>query len=273
MIDGNSPTPEGSVRNIDEALESNESSFKHSLTTPCPPRKPDGSIDGDRIDWDQLIPKLLLIASSQIRRNYRTIGGTMVAEDLVQEAILRTLNDQRKWKDGIGEIRHFECVMESILFEHVRKITNTNSVSLDEIDDNDDTGSSSGTAAGRSKLAQYLIEKGESAPTIYDAMEYRERLLEMLSDDPLQQAIARIGFDDGIVSPTELSQILGVSRARIRRAAARLLGRHLEIQRNILGEVLQERVHPASPRLKTIDVAQQEIRGTVVRLAPKNRGE
>src|SRR5690349_11799893 len=55
--------------------------------------------------------RLMLIASSFARRRIR--GTSVEPEDLLQEAITKTLDGTRGWSRGVSIIKHLDRVMES----------------------------------------------------------------------------------------------------------------------------------------------------------------
>jgi hypothetical protein len=82
-----------------------------------------GSIDWAAVDWDDLVPRLLLLAMSRLARmtwrGWRSQGGSMLpgaadAEDFVNEAIAKTMAGVRVWSpDACTLFQHLAGVVVS----------------------------------------------------------------------------------------------------------------------------------------------------------------
>jgi hypothetical protein len=75
-------------------------------------------IDWRQIDWQDLYPRLLLVAAGRLRRlSWRgTSGappGAPTANDLVQQAILKTVDGTRAWNRDISLYQHLQGVIYS----------------------------------------------------------------------------------------------------------------------------------------------------------------
>ena len=72
----------------------------------CHPEKTGGDIDWSLVDWDDIVPRLLLLAMSRLsrmtwrgRRN-ATPPGASEAEDFVNDAIAKTMAGVRVWREA-----------------------------------------------------------------------------------------------------------------------------------------------------------------------------
>jgi hypothetical protein len=75
-------------------------------------------VDWTQINWEDLYPRLLLVASKLRRLTWRgkhwgPIPGTPTEQDFVQEAILKTMDGTRTWSREISLFQHLAGVILS----------------------------------------------------------------------------------------------------------------------------------------------------------------
>ncbi|KSV81813.1 MULTISPECIES: hypothetical protein [Sinorhizobium/Ensifer group] len=93
---------------------------------------PSEGIVWSEIQWDQVLPRVLLFAVRLMRKRPFAGAGTS-AEDLVFDAVGKTMSGARQWRpEEVGLTQHLMGVVSSDLYNLVRKSAAFKSESLDE---------------------------------------------------------------------------------------------------------------------------------------------
>jgi DNA-directed RNA polymerase specialized sigma24 family protein len=168
---------------------------------------PPTGIDWSALPWDDIIPRLLLFAHRRTRRTSFS-GMAMSPNDLVGDAIEKTMSGVRRWEPTDRSLfDHLAGVINSSLYNEIRKIVSRSEVPLDETileGIKTDAPSPEDEAAYKSEVAELLRFVRARNP----------ELLEMLS--------AALFFDSE--RPADMAEVLGISikdayagRAKLRR--------------------------------------------------------
>jgi hypothetical protein len=95
-------------------------------------------IDWTKIDWKDLYPRLLLLARSKLKgKTWRgthrgAVPGAPTERDLVQRAILKTIEGERTWNPKFSLYEHLAGVISSEISHLARSVENKITVRSDE---------------------------------------------------------------------------------------------------------------------------------------------
>lgn len=175
------------------------------------------SIDWTAQDWDDLVPRLMLLAVSRLHRmSWRGRAGAAPpgateAQDLVQDAISKTLSGVRVW-------RPHNCT----LFQHLAGVVVS------------DIGHLARSAENRSTVApavdppsgRWPPDTADSAPSQEQVMQWRTEQRQLLAhleavDSSLGQ-MAELMLVHDLQETSELSERLGVAASEIANMRKRL---------------------------------------------------
>lgn len=174
----------------------------------------DASIDvnWDAVDWNDLIPRLLLVASVLIRR--RTwrgqvkgpVLGGREAEDFVFDAIYKTIDGLRRWDaNRISLFVHLCGVIRSDVNHWAMRVENRVTILENE----------------NEKLVRADVALNPEQQAIVRSE--NEALLSFLrNEDPVLGYMAKVILEEDLIGSQELSARLGVSVAKINNQKKRL---------------------------------------------------
>ena len=195
-------------------------------------RQPDDAptpIDGSpwaTVDWDDLVPRLLLLAMSRLSRmTWRGRRGTATpgaaeAEDFVNDAIVKTISGQRVWQEEKCTLfQHLAGVVVSDI-SHAAEAAENRLMRADDAKENQSAGWPPGKADERPDQEQEALWRSE-----------QRRVLGHLDDiDPRLAEMAELILIEDVDGSADLAKRLGCSisevvnmRKRMKRALANFL--------------------------------------------------
>ena len=188
-------------------------------------------VDWAAQDWDDLVPRLLLFAAGRLRRliwrgdRQGVPPGAPTPEDLVHEAIAKTIAGQRLWDRSAATLfQHLAGVVASDLNHLAMRAENQEIRLAVAVGD--------GTDGGPADLLG-----GASDPESVSARNSEERALLafLAARDPLLERMARVMLHDELRGTEELARRLDVPAAAVPNLRKRLR-RAAEAFKQVLGE-------------------------------------
>jgi hypothetical protein len=175
-------------------------------------------IDWQVQDWDDLVPRLLLLAVSRLRRmTWRgdrrgPPPGASEAEDFVNDAISKTIAGVRIWTpEACTLFQHLAGVIVSDISHAAESVENRSTLR---------------TASGGESGAGLVVDIGDDAPdqeTVAVWRSEQRQLLEHLGRvDPALQEMAALMLVQDMQETADLSRTLGIAPAEVANRRKRL---------------------------------------------------
>lgn len=161
------------------------------------------------VDWNDLMPRLLLVARRFHRRALRAYSGAPDPRDLVQQAITDVLDGRRRLPPDVPVFTVLCGVMRSQVSNYVSRQQPVGP----------------GADSDETRLAPLLMEVADASYTPtqkLDTDELRDGLYRIVGDDDLARGVIDLLLEDSTLKPADLADMLDVDVRAIYNTKRRL---------------------------------------------------
>jgi DNA-directed RNA polymerase specialized sigma24 family protein len=165
-------------------------------------------------DWDDVFPRVRLWAHRFHRRYLSQIRAAPSPDDLVQEAIAKLYTGRRRLPDHVPLLTVLINNIQSDIWNFLTREGYTKT---------DSKGKGRQGWGRHVGLEDWMADRdAESLPAASDRRRLHEALRRRFADDPLVRRIVDLLFDDPLLKPRDLAEMLHTSVFEINNAQKRL---------------------------------------------------